>query len=66
MQIELAVPFDSIEIESQPDIKKMLLQPESFISISEDDFELIDDSLTEATEEEMNDADIEDSDEFGA
>jgi len=54
-RIELAVSVDSMEFESQPDIKKMLLQIESFISISEDDFELLVEPLTEATDEEDED-----------
>jgi hypothetical protein len=63
--IESAVPIDSIEFESQPDIKEMLVRAESFISISEDDFELLVEPLTEATEEEDKDeVEIEDDDEF--
>ena len=63
--IESAVPIDSMEFESRPDIKVMLLRAESFISISEDDFELLVESLTEATEEEDKDeVEINDDDEF--
>ena len=54
-KIESAVAVDSMEFESQPDIRKMLLQTESFISISEDDFELLVEPLTEATDEEDED-----------
>ena len=54
-KIESAVALDSIEIESQPTIKEMLRRTESFIAISEDDFELLAESLTEATEEEDED-----------
>jgi hypothetical protein len=54
-KIDSAVAIDSMEIESQPDIRKMLLRAESFIAISEDDFELLVEPLTEATDEEEED-----------
>ena len=64
---ESAVAVDSVEIESQPTIKEMLQRAESFIAISEDDFELLAESLTEATDEEDQDeVEIDDDDEFEA
>ncbi len=64
-RIDSAVAVDSMEIESQPDIREMLQRAESFISISEDDFELLAESLTEATEEDdEDDVEIDEDDEL--
>ena len=66
-KIDSAVAVDSMEIESQPSIKEMLTRGDSFIAISEDDFELLAESLTEATEDEDEDeVEIEEEDEFDA
>lgn len=51
--------IDAVELESQPNFKRLTLQAEAFLRISEDDFELLADALTEAVE----DAEEEDDDE---
>lgn len=67
VKIESAVAVDSMEIESQPEIKEMLNRAELYISISEDDFELLAESLSEATEDEdVDEVEIEEDDEFEA
>jgi len=67
VKIDSAVAIDSMEIESQPDIRELLHRDESFIPISEDDFELLAEALTEATEEDDDDeVEIEEDDEFDA
>ena len=43
---------DSIELESYPDFGKLHIEPEAFYRISEDDFELLAEALTEITEDE--------------
>jgi hypothetical protein len=47
-----AIPLDSIELDNEAEIKKRLGQPDIYIKINEDDFEMLSDLLTEATEEE--------------
>jgi hypothetical protein len=39
-------------LESYPDFSKLHIEPESFFRISEDDFELLAEALTEITEDE--------------
>ncbi len=64
-KIDSAVAVDSMEIESQPEIKDLLNRGDVFVSISEDDFELLAEALTEATDEEDQDeVEIDDEDEF--
>lgn len=48
--LENGVPLDSIELESCPDFSKKSALPESFCPISEDDFELLAEAITEVTE----------------
>lgn len=50
--LEKGVDIDSVELESQPNFKRLRLEPESFMPISEDDFELLAELLTEVAEEE--------------
>ena len=50
--LEHGVSADSIELESYPDFGKLHIEPESFFRISEDDFELLAEALTEITEDE--------------
>lgn len=52
LSLELGVADDSVELESQPNFRKLNLQPESFLPITEDDFELLAEILTEIVEEE--------------
>jgi hypothetical protein len=61
--LEKAVTLDSVELESQPNLKKLLNQPDTYIAISEDDFELLAELLTEVAEEEDDDEDDEEEEE---
>ena len=49
---ESGVLLDTIELESCPDFSAKSVLPESFCPISEDDFELLAEALTELSEEE--------------
>ena len=56
---------DSVELESQPKFGRLRLSPESFLEISEDDFELLSEALSEVVEEdEENDDDDDNEDEI--
>ena len=50
--LDHGVTADSIELESYPDFGKLHIEPEAFYRISEDDFELLAEALTEITEDE--------------
>jgi hypothetical protein len=50
--LESGVSVDSIELESYPDFGRLHIEPENFYRISEDDFELLAEALTEVTEED--------------
>lgn len=50
--LERGVSVDSIELESYPDFGRLHIDAENFYRISEDDFELLAEALTEVTEEE--------------
>lgn len=60
--LESGVPVDSIELESYPDFAKLHVEAEAFYRISEDDFELLAEALTEVTEEEEEE--LEEFDEY--
>lgn len=51
-KLESGVPLDAIELESYPNFSTQTVLPESFYSISEDDFELLSEALTEVSVEE--------------
>ncbi|MCA9939182.1 MAG: hypothetical protein KC418_11090 [Anaerolineales bacterium] len=51
--LENAIALDSVELESEPNFRKLLQKPESYLSVNEDDFELLAELLTELTEEEF-------------
>lgn len=53
--LEHGVSVDSVELESYPDFGKLHIEPETFYRISEDDFELLAEALTEITEDEEED-----------
>ena len=55
--------MNAIELESCPDFSAQTVPPESLCPISEDDFELLSEALTEATEIEEEVADDEEFDE---
>lgn len=61
--LEKAVALDSVELESQPNLKELLKQPDTYFKISEDDFELLAELLTEMTEEEEEDEEEEEEEE---
>jgi hypothetical protein len=61
--LDKAVTFDSVELESQPNLKSLLNKPDTYIAINEDDFELLAELLTEVAEEEDEDEDDEEEDE---
>ncbi len=52
--LEGAIPLDSVDLESQPNFKALLQKPETYLSVNEDDFELLAELLTELTEEELD------------
>jgi hypothetical protein len=60
--MENAVTVDSVEFESQSNIKKLLGNSEEYVPITEDEFELLAELLTEVSEEEDDD-DLVDDDE---
>jgi len=60
--LKQAVSIDSVELESYPNLMKMRLQPESFLKMSEDDFELLAELLTEVSEDEEEE--LEDEEEY--
>lgn len=62
VKVENAVPVDGIEIESQPDILRLLNNDDTYIPITEDEFELLAELLTEASEEEDDEDSQEDQD----
>lgn len=54
--LEHGVSVDAIDLETYPDFGKLHIESESFYRISEDDFELLAEALTEITEDEEEDA----------
>jgi hypothetical protein len=60
--LEHGVSVDSIDLESYPDFGKLHIENEAFYRISEDDFELLAEALTEITEDEEEE--IEEYEEF--
>lgn len=61
--LEKAVDLDAVELESVPNYRRQLQKPNMFLHISEDDFELVAELLTEITEEEEEDFDDEEEEE---
>jgi hypothetical protein len=60
--LETAVSIDTVELESYPKLAKMRLEPDAYLKMGEDDFELLAELLTEVTEEEDDDDDTDDDD----
>lgn len=60
--LDHGVSVDSIDLESYPDFGKLHIDNEAFYRISEDDFELLAEALTEITEDE--DEEIEEYEEY--
>lgn len=61
--LDKAIPLESVEIESEIDIKGRLNQTGVYIPITEDEFELIAEMLTEYTEEEEEEIEEEEEEE---
>jgi hypothetical protein len=62
LSLETAVSIDTVELESYPKLAKMRLESGTYLKISEDDFELLAELLTEVTEDD--DEDTEDEEEY--
>jgi hypothetical protein len=57
------VDISTVELESQPNFKNLLNQgSNTYLSISEDDFELLAELITEQSEDESEDDDVDDDD----
>lgn len=62
--LEKGVTLDSVELESCPDFSARSVPAEMFCLISEDDFELLSEVLTEVTEDEEESDDLVDDEEY--
>lgn len=62
LNMDNAVSIEGVEFESQPNIKNLLGSSEEYVPITEDEFELLAELLTEASEDE-DDNDLVDDDE---
>ena len=49
------MPVDGVEFDSHPDIRELLKNEDTYISITEDEFEALAELLTEATVDESDD-----------
>jgi hypothetical protein len=63
INLEHGMRADSVELESYPKFKNMRLVAERFMEISEDDFELLAETLTEVSEDEVEEEEEEDFEE---
>jgi hypothetical protein len=63
LSMENAVDLEGVEFESQPNIKKYLGNTADYVPISEDEFELLAELLTEVSEEEDDDDLVDDDEE---
>ncbi len=61
---ETAVSIDSVELESYPNLSKMRLEPDAYLKMSEDDFELLAELLTEVVEDDEDESIAEDDDDY--
>lgn len=61
--IRNAVKLDAVDLESEPQFGALLQKPGVYINVSEDDFELLAELLTEVTEEEVTDYEDEEEEE---
>ena len=57
-----ALWLDSTELESQPKYKELLAEGEVYLTITEDDFELLAEALTEFVEDDEDEIEVEDDD----
>jgi hypothetical protein len=63
LNMDKALAIEGVEFESQPDIKKRLGDLRDYVPITEDEFELLAELLTEASEDEDDDDLVEDDEE---
>jgi hypothetical protein len=61
--LEHAIHLDSVELESHTRIKDLLSRPDTYVQITEDDFELLAELLTEVAEDEEDQDDEDEEDE---
>jgi hypothetical protein len=61
--METAVSIDNVELESYPKLAKMRLEADTYLKMSEDDFELLAELLTEVAEDDEDDEDDDDYEE---
>jgi hypothetical protein len=61
--IHNAVKLDAVDLESEPQFRTLLQKPALYLKVSEDDFELLAELLTEVTEEENTDYEDEEEEE---
>jgi hypothetical protein len=62
--LDKAVPYDSMELESQPRFKTLRIESESYLPINEDDFELLAELVAELTESDEDDDEDEEEEDF--
>ena len=61
-KIDNGAPVESVELETHPTFRREKPEPESFLVINEDDFELLSEAVSELTEEENEEDDDLDDD----
>jgi hypothetical protein len=61
-KLEFGAPVDSVELETQPNFRRMNLPFESLLEVNEDDFELVAELITEVVEEIEEEIDEDDED----
>lgn len=62
-KLDKGADIDAVELESQPNFARLPLQAEAFLPISEDDFELLAEALTEVAEDDEDEDDEDEMDE---
>jgi len=62
-KVESAVLVDDVEFDSHPNIQEILNNEDTYISITEDEFEVLAELLTEVTVDESDDDSLDDDDE---
>jgi hypothetical protein len=61
--LERAISLDSVELESHTTVKDLLNRPDTYIKITEDDFEMLGELLTEVAEDDEDDEEEEEEEE---
>lgn len=62
--LELGIPVENVELESVSDYAAQLSTPDTFLTISEDDFEIVSEVVGEAVEEDDSTTETEDDEDF--